>query len=388
MEKKINNLRRSKEEKIKEALAKKPSHHSFNQRIKATEIKKMIKDNSPDVVKDEKTSKSKKRTIVNQRKKNLIRRAGNRPLKELLIDAEPRPSSISLHSILKDVVTVELPEQGSFNAGIAPMPNTNNYICVYRPNEFRFTACILDKNFSNPTKFFPFQFTNCADPRLIWVENKLYMIYSSIDKVGISRECIRGGVIMDLEKSNNFIHPQLFRVSPTSLTDRQKNWMPFLYENKIHLVSSVCPHVIYELEEDGKEAVKKYETNWIHPWFNQEFLRGNTNIVKLEDGNYMGTFHTVQVRGKMHYYDNGCYIFEGKPPFKVISCSDKTYMKAEDAIHPHYRKRGLIQVNFPVGMIRENENLFISYGDNDSIVKIMRTKVEEMKNLTVRVYNV
>jgi predicted GH43/DUF377 family glycosyl hydrolase len=60
-------------------------------------------------------------------------------------------------------------------------------------------------------------------------------------------------------------------------------------------------------------------------------------------------------------------------------------MPAEDAVEPPFRGGGKVCVNFPVGAVREGEDLLISYGDNDSCVKIMRTTIPAMLDTTVKV---
>ena len=299
-----------------------------------------------------------------------------------------RPPNTFLTSLATDVTKIKLPERGSFNAGLVKFPNKNEYIMVYRPDEYRFIACVLNEDLNVISKYSSFQITNCADPRVIWTpDNKLLMVYSSVDE-SISRECIRGCIIMDLNVSEEFIdNNKPFRISPPS-NERHKNWMPFVHEEKIYLIASVCPHVIYELKLDLPNCVciKVAETKWINPWMFKEFLRGNTNPVRLDDGNYLSTFHTATWHEGRCFYDNGAYIFEGKLPFRVLKCANCTYLKAEDATEPHFRKVHLIVCTFPVGMVKEDEKLLISYGDNDSCVKIMKTTVEEMKNLMLDVY--
>ena len=168
------------------------------------------------------------------------------------------------------------------------------------------------------------------------------------------------------------------------LRTRQKNWMPFEYEGKLMLVANVHPHRIYEF--DGEKSHLAYETNYLHPWFYQKNdYRGNCNIIKLEDS-YLGTFHTVEIFGVCHYYDNGFYEFEAKPPFKVIRAGFRTYLPAEAASEPPCRKKGFIRVCFPVGMVKEQDKLLISYGDNDSAVRVMQTTVQEARKTMCGVY--
>ena len=289
----------------------------------------------------------------------------------------PRPHPMKLTSLVTETNTtrLELPHKGAFNPGLAPIEG--GYVMVYRPTELSFVGCLLDRKFK-ASKCYPFFLTGGADPRLIWTpEGELLMSYSQFDN---GKEAIFAKIIMS---NGEFIEPiEAIRISPVSLKERQKNWMPFVHEGKTYFVASVCPHIIYEF--DGNEAVKKYETTWKSPWFYEKTLRGNCNIVQVGDV-FIGTFHTAAQLGMTTYYDNGVYIFEAKPPFRVLRCSDKTYLRAEDGIEPHYRKEGCIRCTFPIGMVIEGERLLIAYGDNDSCVKILDTTVQEMFDLTVSV---
>lgn len=342
---------------------------TYNIRKKVQEIRNKIS----------KTNQNKPKPSKNNKPKTIVKIEDKEKIKERL--ANPY-----LISIVKKTTRLDLPEKGSFNAGLVKY--FDKYICVYRPDEYSFKACILNKNLSIDTNtYFKFKSINCSDPRLIWVGNKLLMVYSSTEEVGIRNECIRGGIIMDLDKSNNFIDFEQFRISP-KVNERNKNWVPFIYNDKIYLIAHISPHVIYEFDLETKNCELKYKTNWISPWSLNGQLRGNTNVVKLDDGNYLNTFHTANWYGKTYYYDNGAYIFEGKPPFNVIKCANRTYMKAEDAVEPYFRKKDIIKCTFPVGLVKENDNLLISYGDNDSCVKIAEITVKEMENLMVQVYNV
>ncbi len=296
-----------------------------------------------------------------------------------------RPDTRLLTTVGGTTHRLDLPH-GCFNAGLAAMPMQDTKVLVFRPDERSFKVCLLHPDMKTMSEPEDMGITNCADPRLMWVGRKLLMVYSSHDTGSFKTECIRGAVIMDLDKSARFIIPvKPFRLSPPG-PERQKNWTPFRLNDRSFVIASVSPHIIYELKEDGCIAQMLCETDWLSPWFSKEFMRGNTNPVQLDDGNFLSTFHTVQRHGRMHYYDNGCYVFEGKPPFEVLRCSNRTFLPAEAAVEPHFRKADEIRVCFPVGMVRERDKLLISYGDNDSSVKILETSIEEMLRTTLPVY--
>ena len=284
-----------------------------------------------------------------------------------------------LQSIPSIITKINLPEQGSFNAGILDLGE--KILCVYRPNEYEFISCFLDNDYKVINNFYhKFKMHGVTDPRLIKTpDNKVLMSYSKTFE-NYRTESIAGCIIMDLNKSDTqIIESKEIRITPKEVTSRQKNWMPFTYDNNLYFISGVCPHEIYEVYTGSViKSQKKYVTAYQNNWFLKHGLRGNTNAVLLPDGNYLATFHTVARNKNLQYYDNGFYVFEGKPPFRVIYMSPKTYLKAEDAVEPHFRKAGLILCTFPVGMILRNNKILISYGDNDSCVKILEASLDDV----------
>lgn len=291
-----------------------------------------------------------------------------------------RPTTQFLTNVTTKTTKLILPEKGSFNAGILDLGN--KILCVYRPDEVQLVACFINNDFSViPNSFYRFSLTYAADPRLILTpDNKVFMSYSKYETQN-SNEHIDGNIIMDLNNSDSQIFlGQTIRISPKHIKERQKNWMPFVHNNNVYFIATVSPHAIYKVDLTGKnDSVLMYNENWQSHWFLKETHRGNTNAVLMNDGNYLCTFHTAMRKDNCHFYDNGAYIFEGNPPFRPIYSAYRTYLRAEAAREQHFRKEGLIICTFPVGMILREDNVLISYGDNDSCVKILETKLEDLK---------
>ena len=290
-----------------------------------------------------------------------------------------RPTSQYLTNIESEVTRLSLPEKGSFNAGLVDVGD--KYLLVYRPDEIELIACFLTYEYAViPNSFYKFKLIYVADPRLVITPDKKVLMSYSRYSFNNNTENVEGNIIMDLNKSNNDIFQgETISISPKTI-GRQKNWMPFIHEEKLYFIAHVCPHVIYEVDWNGeKESAIVHIVNWRHNWFLNEELRGNTNAIMMEDGNYLCTFHTAMRKESCSFYDNGAYIFEGKPPFKPLECGHRTYLRAEAAREKHFRKTGVIVCTFPIGMTTKNDKLIISYGDNDSCVKIMETTIDEMK---------
>ena len=336
--------------------------------------------------------KMKRKTIVLQdnrqgfiKNNKTVRSYGTGNFSNFELGDGPRPHQRFLTKVNGKFHRLELPEKGSFNAGIIRY-DKEKLICVYRPDENTFTGCYLDNNYNVfEDSYYNFNIERCADPRLLWTkDDQLLMVYAHVDNLEFEKEYIRGTIIMEDRFGGSFVEDISFRISPSETKGRQKNWMPFCHDDKIYLISSVCPHEVYELV-DANTCNKVYSTKWSNPWRIKEHLRGSTNPVRLPDGNYLSTFHTAMKHNNKLYYDNGCYLFSGNPPFNVLKCSIKTYLPAEAACEPPFRKGSDIVCNFTVGMIYENNKVIISYGDSDSAVKIVEYRLEDLLNTMVDV---
>ena len=296
----------------------------------------------------------------------------------------PRPDSRFITKLNGKFHTINLPEVGSFNGGIARY-DKDKIICVYRRNEQSFSGCHLNNQYEMiDGSHFEFSMYRCTDPKLIWRDKELLIIYSSIHNVHDSQEYMCGSVALSYETGGRFSNNEEFRISTPDLHGRQKNWMPFNHDGNIYLIASVCPHIVYQLVDNNK-CIKVYENDWSHPWMIGTQLRGNTNAVRIDDTSYLATFHTAMWHNNKYYYDNGFYLFSSAPPFKVMRCASRTYLPAEAACSNYFRKHNQIVCNFPVGMMVENDNVIISYGDNDSNLKIVEYKLSDVLRTMVKV---
>jgi len=229
------------------------------------------------------------------------------------------------------------------------------------------------------------------DPRLLWVNNKLLITCCKID-TGL--DYIVGSFILDYDKSEIFNNSDFFRVSPNS-SDRQKNWVPFYQNNKLYFIASINPHVVYEYCLLTYKVIDVFKHVYNFKWINNEkFLRGNTPPILLDNGEYLNTFHTTEnilINGiTTRYYDNGFYTFESKPPFKPKKLSNISYLYAEMASRKFYSydskpfnsqdKNMSCQCTFPLGMVNLGDDILISYGDRDSLIKYIKIPKKAILN--------
>lgn len=324
------------------------------------------------------------KTILQKNRRQLVEIARIPPMfKEV---KETRPNGLFLNKIVGHTTRIDLPH-GCFNGSMLELKD--KYLLIYRPNEYVFATCFLNKNFQvlhDTIKNLDLG-GSVADPRIILTPcNKVFVTYSKFNNsCDFNFEYICGSIIMDLNISEEVKVYDNFRVSPVSLVDRQKNWMPFVHNDDLYLISDVCPHRIYKFDLKTRNCTLEYETKFNNPWFIKHQLRGNTNCVKIDENYFLGVFHTAQKLDGCSYYDNGAYLFEAKPPFKPVMFGNKTIFPAEFAQEKHFRKFGEIVCVFPMSIIVQGQDVYFSYGDNDSAIRVFKTNIPEVLSTMMRI---
>jgi hypothetical protein len=273
-----------------------------------------------------------------------------------------------------NVTTLALPEPGAFNGAVGRGAAGGAYICVYRADERTFAACELasDLSFaaaSHSTLSLP----HGVDPRLVRHQGKLWVFFS-VPVPDRSYECIHAAELQ--RTADGYACGPAFRITPPSL-GRQKSWLPFDAGDALYCVSHINPHTVWRIEGLGNgpdpSLVKVAEEAWRPPEPWSEELRGNAPPLRLTTDAFLGTFHMSPLRNGVACYENGCYTFSAKPPFEVRSCSTSAYLESCDARAAHTRRRGEINGTFPLGLVRDDGDVLISFGDNDSAVRVLRT---------------
>ena len=93
-------------------------------------------------------------------------------------DCKRKKLSSFLTTIPSKIIKLNLPEAGSFNAGILDLGN--KILCVYRSNEYEFKACFLNYEYKVIDGFYyKFKINGVTDPRIIRTpDNKVFISYS------------------------------------------------------------------------------------------------------------------------------------------------------------------------------------------------------------------
>ena len=226
------------------------------------------------------------------------------------------------------------------------------------------------------------------DPRLFYLRDDIYILINNLTEES-KRHMFIGKV--DL-KTLEYSEP--IELCESLSTRFEKNWGPFIYEDKLHMIYDINPLKIFELEDDFKCELKFDIANEILNQFTESFpdlhfhIRNSTNLIHLEDDEYLGLGHGVldykgntdinkyliPLFGKSKYSDSDKDYFQRF--FKLytgffykldMNKQEITYMSPFFQLPNHESKQELIF--FPTSISIDSDNYVnISYnvGDNRS----------------------
>jgi hypothetical protein len=102
----------------------------------------------------------------------------------------------------------------------------------------------------------------------------------------------------------------------------QKNWIGFNHAGVLHMVTSVMPHTVQAVREDGKCLIDSYVTDGYEPLRRLAEgvdVRGSASAIPWRNGTaYLALFHTKNSAGR---YTTMAYTFAAEQPFAVTAVS-------------------------------------------------------------------
>ncbi|MGK5595710.1 MAG: hypothetical protein ACSNEK_10200 [Parachlamydiaceae bacterium] len=216
------------------------------------------------------------------------------------------------------------------------------------------------------------------DPRLIVVDNRLYMAYSAqclyegrLERRMCLAEIFYNGKSFSISQPDPIFH---FEGNGNKF---EKNWVPFVYNGYLLLSYSIFPHKVFLplLGEQKCLTVDYSEAECLWKWGE---VRGGTPALPIGEG-YLSFFHTSTVMKTVHsngkampHYFMGAYIFEKKPPFHVKKISPKPIVGNHFYKGPTHKTWKPLRVVFPGGYIVDETFIWIAYGRQDHEVWIVK----------------
>eukprot|EP00928_Gymnodinium_smaydae_P035224 TRINITY_DN24822_c0_g1_i1.p1 TRINITY_DN24822_c0_g1~~TRINITY_DN24822_c0_g1_i1.p1 ORF type:complete len:593 (-),score=111.68 TRINITY_DN24822_c0_g1_i1:24-1661(-) len=168
--------------------------------------------------------------------------------------------------------------------------------------------------------------------------------------------------------------------------DPEKNWIPFVYGDKLHFVYSVVPHAVALAGDDGSCNVQRSTTFAPLRRLQQQGLRirGSGQAVLVDDAtatpnlprkHYMALLHVVDPVAKT--YANFAYRFGPEPPFPILQVSAQLPLTPLRAAE-HSKVHGQAPFAFASSLVLRNGTVAIAYGAGDRDARALVLSLERL----------
>lgn len=155
----------------------------------------------------------------------------------------------------------------------------------------------------------------------------------------------------------------------------QKNYSPFVYQDKLYMTYTIVPHVVLSVDPSTGKANVAFNTSGdaLAP-LSRDFpgadFRGGSAAVLVDltkiygattelRAAYVAVFHFQHPHG---HYRHFLYSIEAQPPFAVLSYSCELPLRTL----PHYiQPTALPKVAFATGLVVVGDRVLVSYGAGD-----------------------
>lgn len=173
----------------------------------------------------------------------------------------------------------------------------------------------------------------------------------------------------------------------------EKNWVPFIYEDKLLLAYSIVPHRILRPILGTKTCLPAFSSVGLIQWA-WGVLRGGTQAF-LVDGEYLSFFHSstnmasVHSEGKVipHYF-MGAYTFSASPPFEITRISKEPIVGKNFYDGPAYKTWKPLRVVFPGGFVFDDHFIWVVYGRQDHELWVAKLDKKGLLNSLIPVNSV
>ena len=165
---------------------------------------------------------------------------------------------------------------------------------------------------------------------------------------------------------------------------KEKNWVPFVYNNKLLLSYSLLPHKVLIVNPlKNKKYYPIANTVGSNQW-NWGELRGGTPGLLINEKEYLAFFHSSKIvcttqsenYPLLHYF-MGAYTFSSQSPFEITRISPYPIVDKE-YYHDQLYKKINKHVIFPGGFVFDENFIWVIYGKDDEQVWISKFDKEKL----------
>jgi predicted GH43/DUF377 family glycosyl hydrolase len=217
--------------------------------------------------------------------------------------------------------------------------------------------------------------SGCEDPRIVKIDNKIYMTYTGYDGIRLPGVAITSISVKDfLVKKWNWAKPAI--ISPIEVDDKDSALLPTKINGKymlLHRVGlNICADFVKTLDFSVEKIIRCIEIMKPRPgmWDGRK-IGIAAPPVKTKKG-WLLIYHGISERG---FYRAGAALLDLKDPTKVVSRLTDALLSPE----MKYEIDGQIgNVVFPCGLVVRKDTLFIYYGGADSVTGVATVKLSKL----------
>jgi hypothetical protein len=167
--------------------------------------------------------------------------------------------------------------------------NEITYTCerIYKNNKNGLYFSRNDWNSNSPPRENGFDI-EAEDPRIFILNEQVYVIFICLSPYENQYRCIG---ITAFDKWE----PIFLQIENVSKNDLEKNWAPFVKDNKLYFVYNYDPLIIlhYDLNSEGICKIVFTQNNYTLPLnTSNTYLRGGSNLIHYKDQYYIGGCHS------------------------------------------------------------------------------------------------
>lgn len=220
--------------------------------------------------------------------------------------------------------------------------------------------------------------SGCEDPRIIEVDDRLYMFYTAFDAVNAPRVAVSSIKTEDfLAKKWEWTKPSV--ITPPGIMDKDTALLPEKIDGKymlLHRISDViCIDMLDNLDFETEKVTKCIQLFKPRPgMWDSNKVGIAAPPIKTEEG-WLLLYHGVS---KSTTYRVGAVLLDPANPTTVLSRTTAPILQPTEA----YEKEGQMHnVVFPCGVIERDGLLYIYYGGADSVVGVATIKTSTLLNI-------
>jgi len=318
-------------------------------------------------------------------------------LSKMLNRLRSEPSVVTSSRLLQFTEDIS----NAWNASI--IEQENEYLLVFRHEtvtkmcqecgltEQQIKMVFLDRQFQqvSPIKTVTSNTVTAEDARMHYVHGQIYLTCNSElhghfhpwrRQMGIAKLDVNLSTLSDFKEIPS---------GGISTTPIEKNWPPFEYPEhggSLYYIYSTSPYKIIQVDHENRSAPVPASVSIHHAppiaqnidriW-NKDLwgeIRGGSPA-RLVDGVYLTFFHSLKYcsRDHSHYYVMGAYIFQDRPPFKILAMTSKPIV-FKDMYSAPYKIKHVYSI-YPAGFAIEKKDgktfLHVSCGENDTSIRIV-----------------